>query len=460
MKLKKQKKLAGLLSLSLAIVIAFSACNSPNKKQSSNELKMVHADWTKNVNIYEVNIRQYTPEGTLNAFMEHLPRLKKMGVDILWIMPIHPIGEKNRKGNLGSYYAVKDYKAVNPEFGSMEDFKKLVDKAHEMGMYVILDWVANHSAWDNPWIFENPEWYLQDSTGNIIPPVADWSDVAGLNYTNKNMRLAMIDALKFWISEANIDGYRCDVAGMVPTDFWEDARKELLKLNPELFMLAEADKPEHHHFAFDMSYAWPMHFLLNEIAQGKKPLEELDKQLAKEKAEYPSDAYLMNFTSNHDENSWKGNAVKRLGNALEPMTVFTLTIRGMPLIYSGQEACMDKDLRFFDKDTINWKDCDIAKVYTKLLHLKKTNKALWNGDFGGDMLRIKTSADDQVYAFVRKKDKDQVITVINMSDKEADFMFNDFDTKAELVEVFTNETPNFKNKMKLKAWGYKVFATK
>ncbi len=460
MKLKKQKKLAGLLSLSLVIVFAFSACNSPNKKQSSNELTMVHADWTKNVNIYEVNIRQYTPEGTLNAFMEHLPRLKKMGVDILWIMPIHPIGEKNRKGNLGSYYAVKDYKAVNPEFGSMEDFKKLVDKAHEMRMYVILDWVANHSAWDNPWIFENPEWYLQDSTGNIIPPVADWSDVAGLNYTNKNMRLAMIDALKFWISEANIDGYRCDVAGMVPTDFWEDARKELLKLNPELFMLAEADKPEHHHFAFDMSYAWPMHFLLNEIAQGKKPLEELDKQLAKEKAEYPSDAYLMNFTSNHDENSWKGNAVKRLGNALEPMAVFTLTTRGMPLIYSGQEACMDKDLRFFDKDTINWKDCDIAKVYTKLLHLKKTNKALWNGDFGGDMLRIKTSADDQVYAFVRKKDKDQVITVINMSDKEADFMFNDFDTKAELVEVFTNETPNFKNKMKLKAWGYKVFATK
>ena len=450
---------------SLTILLSFFlmiACKSEVKKEEKSycsEKVQKHVEWSKNSNIYEVNIRQYTPEGTLNAFADHLPRLKEMGVDILWLMPIQPIGEKNRKGTLGSYYAVKDYKAVNPEFGTLEDFKELVKKVHNLDMHIILDWVANHSAWDHPWIESNPEWYLKDSIGNIISPVADWSDVAGFTYENQELRKAMIDALEFWVVETNIDGYRCDVAGMVPTEFWENATSALMK-HKHVFMLAEANVPEHHNYAFDMSYAWNMHFVLNEVFEGKKTLADIDSQLLKDLEEYPSDAYRMNFTSNHDENSWKGNAVKRLGPAKEVMAVFTLTASGMPLIYSGQEACLDKDLEFFEKDLIDWKECDITELYTKLLHLKKENKALWNGDFGGQMEKIATSNDASIYAFSRLKDGQQVISILNMSDKEVEFELNEFETANTLYEVFNGDQFEQKDKFTLDPWGFFVYATR
>ena len=461
----KHKMKTKKLLFSLTILLSFFlmiACKSEVKKEEKSccsEKVQKHVEWSKNSNIYEVNIRQYTPEGTLNAFADHLPRLKKMGVDILWLMPIQPIGEKNRKGTLGSYYAVKDYKAVNPEFGTLEDFKNLVKKVHDLDMHIILDWVANHSAWDHPWIESNPEWYLKDSTGNIISPVADWSDVAGFTYENQELRKAMIDALEYWVVETNIDGYRCDVAGMVPTEFWEDATSALMK-HKHVFMLAEANVHEHHNYAFDMSYAWDMHFILNEIVTGEKTLEDIDNKLLKDLEEYPSDAYRMNFTSNHDENSWKGNAVKRLGPAKEVMAVFTLTASGMPLIYSGQEACLDKDLEFFEKDQIEWKECDITELYTKLLHLKKENKALWNGDFGGKMEKIVTSDDASIYAYSRIKDGQQVVSILNMSDKEIEFELNDFKTTYTLYEVFNGDQFEQNDKFTLDPWEFLVYATK
>ena len=435
----------------------FQNCKSEVKSQDENtNLQEVrHPEWSKNLSIYEVNIRQYTPEGTFNAFAEHLPRLKELGTDILWLMPIHPIGEKNRKGSMGSYYAVKDYFGINPEFGTEEDFINLINKIHELEMYVIIDWVANHSSWDNALIDLHPDWYTKNETGEIISPVDDWSDVADFNFEVPEMQAYMIDALKYWVKEFNIDGYRCDVAGMVPLEFWNNAKYELDKIKP-VFMLAEASEPELHEYAFDMTYAWTMHFLWNEIAQGKKTVDDLVNQFETEKTKYNSSDYRMYFTSNHDENSWKGTALERLGDATKTFAVLSVTMPGMPLIYSGQEVCLDKKLRFFEKDTINWeKDCCLDELYSSLLKLKKENPALWNGNFGGTMERINTTADDKIFAFSRTKENHKVITILNLSKEEVEFEFANSIDNSELTELFTGE--EIGNKYNLKAWEYKVF---
>lgn len=442
-------------TLGLVILIFLISCNSKTSEIKYQEVK--HPEWSKNLSMYEVNIRQYTTEGTFNAFAEHLPRLKELGTDIIWLMPIQPIGEKNRKGSMGSYYAVQDYYGINPEFGTEEDFKNLITKIHELDMYVIIDWVANHSAWDNELINLHPEWYKKDNEGNIIPPVEDWSDVAGFNYEIPELHDYMIDALKYWVQDFNIDGYRCDVAGMVPVDFWNRARYELDKLKP-VFMLAEADDPELNKFAFDMTYAWSSHFLWNEIAQGAKSVDDLVKGFADEKMRYKSSDYRLNFTSNHDENSWKGSAIERLGDATKTFAILSVTAPGMPLIYSGQEACIEKRLLFFEKDTINWdKECCLADFYKALFKLKKENPALWNGDFGGAMERISTTADDKIFAFSRIKDENVVITILNISSEELEFELTNVVDDNKLTELFSNE--KFSNKYKLKAWGYKIFKT-
>ncbi|MEE4197559.1 MAG: alpha-amylase family glycosyl hydrolase [Bacteroidales bacterium] len=447
-----------LLILFLSIVI-IGGCNNPPKgeQQSSGLPETQPPEWSKNAAIYEVNIRQYTPEGTFNAFAGHIPRLKELGVDILWLMPVHPIGEKNRKGSLGSYYSIKDYYGINPEFGTEEDFRNLVNQIHEAGMYIILDWVANHTAWDNPLINEHPEWYTQNEEGEIIAPVDDWTDVADLNYDRPEVREYMTDALTYWVDEFNIDGYRCDVAGMVPTDFWNQARRELDKIKP-VFMLAEANEPELHEEAFDMTYAWDIHFLWNEMAQGKKNMADLVNQLEKEKTKYPQDAYRMLFTSNHDENSWKGTVYDRLGDATETFAVLSATLPGMPLIYSGQEACLDKRLKFFEKDTISWdQECSMFDLYQTLLTLKEENEALWNGAWGGSMERIATPADDHIFAFARTKGEHQVVTVLNLSENEIDVELPEDLENKQLVEVFSGEP--LASSYTMKPWGYKVFTT-
>jgi glycosidase len=342
----------------LAITLFFSCSSNAGKKteistSESSTANIEAVEWSKNSNIYEVNIRQYTPEGTFAAFENHMPRLKEMGVDILWLMPIHPISEKNRKGTMGSYYAVADYQKTNPEFGTLNDLKHLVSTAHEMGMKVIIDWVANHTGWDNWLISEHADWYTSDSTGNIICPLnTDWSDVADLNYDVPEMREYMIQSLEYWVKEANIDGYRCDVAGMVPIDFWVDARTRLDAIKP-LFMLAEHEGKEVLE-AFDMIYAWEFHHIMNGIAKGEKTISDIDAYYAKIDTIFDVEDYLMTFTSNHDENSWNGTAFERMGDAVECMAVFSATVPGMPLIYSGQEDELNKRLKFFEKDVIEW----------------------------------------------------------------------------------------------------------
>jgi glycosidase len=451
-----------LIILIPLIGILFILSCSTNKKEVKKpvppESFVVHPEWSKSANIYEVNIRQYTIEGTFAAFQEHLPRLKELGVDILWLMPVHPVGEKNRKGSLGSYYAVRDYKAVNPEFGTMEDFQALVSNAHQLGFKVILDWVANHSAWDNPWIKEHPEWYSVDSLGKMVSPY-DWSDVADLNYENKALWDEMISALKFWVTESDIDGYRCDVAGMVPTEFWERARKELDEIKP-VFMLAEAEQPDHHVRAFDMSYAWELHHIYNSIAKGEKNANDLMNYFSKQDTLYPVDAYRMNFITNHDENSWNGTEKERLGDAVGALAVLTYTLPGIPLIYSGQEIGLNKRLLFFEKDTINWEtDSDLPLFYSKLSKLKKSQPSLWNGLSGGPLQRIETTNDTAVFAFIREKDESKVFIITNLSSSTVDVKFTKLRLNGEFTELFSEEKIVFTKKLviNLAPWQYLVY---
>ncbi|MGQ1909721.1 alpha-amylase family glycosyl hydrolase [Marinifilum sp. RC60d5] len=416
-------------------------------------------EWSRNANIYEVNIRQYTPEGTINAFAKHMPRLKEMGVDILWLMPVYPISEKNRKGSMGSYYAVADYRAVNPEFGTMEDLQNLVKSAHKMGMKVILDWVANHTGWDNVLMAEHKDWYTQNEKGEIvIPEGTDWSDTADLNYENNDMREYMIGSLKYWIENADVDGFRCDVAGMVPTDFWEQARKDLDAVKP-VFMLAEDGGPELLKNAFDMGYGWDLHHIMNDVAKGEKNANDIEAYFTKIDTVFPADSYIMNFITNHDENSWNGTVNERMGEAGKAFAVLTFTVPGMPLIYSGQEAGMDKRLKFFEKDEIDWSNMELAAFYKELIALKKNNKALQNGVKGGKLVRIPSDKNEAIYAFSREAEGDKVVVILNLS-KEATKATLEMGANAGTYACFKDGNKHdiaAKLNLELKPWEYRVY---
>lgn len=416
----------------------------------------VAPDWAKNSTIYEVNIRQFSKEGTFKSFQQHLPRLKELGVDILWLMPINPIGKLNRKGTLGSYYSVKDYVDVNPEFGTKEDFKTLVDEIHNHGMHVIIDWVANHTAWDNKWVKTNPEFYTKDSSGNFVPPVPDWSDVIDLNYDNKELWKEMISALKYWVSEFDIDGYRCDVAGMVPIEFWNEVRTELDKIKP-VFMLAEWDTPEMHKFAFDMTYDWDLHKIFNGVYAKERNSSDIIKHILNDQKKYPDYAYRMQFTSNHDENSWNGTEYERLGKAAEVFAVLTYVIPGMPLIYNGQEIGFNKRLEFFEKDSIIWKENKFEKLYKNLNELKEKNKALWAGIESGSVDFINNNND--ILIIRRSKENKEVIGFFNLTEKEIEANIR-LEKASGVYISFNNDQQielNGNFQLKLKPWSYIIF---
>ncbi|MGN8225063.1 alpha-amylase family glycosyl hydrolase [Gracilimonas sp. BCB1] len=411
-----KKFLTNLLPVFIALSVIAGGCNKPAQKSENTPVSSVEQlEWSKNSSIYEINVRQYSEEGTIEAVRKDLPRIREMGVRILWLMPIHPIGEKNRKGPLGSYYSVQDYKDVNPNFGTKADFARFVDEAHQLGFKVIIDWVANHTAWDNPWT-ENPDWYELNEEGNFMPPRGtDWSDVIQLDYENEEMRAAMIDALEYWVREFDIDGYRCDVAGMVPTDFWKEAIDSLNTIKP-VFMLAEDGEPELVKEAFHMNYAWQYAHTIREIAKGHQTFQHLDSLMQVTEANYPSSVYRMYFTSNHDENSWNGTDPGMYGDNFENFAVLSATIDGMPLIYNGQESGLDKQLEFFEKDPIEWKEYEYQDFYTTLVGLKRDTPALWNGDFGGDLEFIQIpEGSEGVLAYKRQKDDSEVVVVMNFS---------------------------------------------
>jgi len=430
--------------------------NPAHASQSTSVLP----DWAKSATIYEVNVRQYSAAGDFKSVTQSLPRLKRLGVGILWLMPITPISKVNRKGSLGSPYSVADYKGINPEFGTAEDFHALVKSAHDLGMKVIIDWVANHSGWDNPWIAKK-YWYHRDANDNIIPPNNDWTDVAWLNYDNDDMRRAMIDAMKYWVTEFDIDGFRCDVASGVPVNFWEQATTELQKIKP-LFMLAEEQGTEGMlDEAFVSNYNWQLLDRINTLANNPTSAVTFMGFVSGQATEYPTGSFPMNFITNHDENSWNGSEYKRLGAAVPAMAALTFTLPGVPLIYSGQEVGNTRELAFFEKDQIPNLEVENATTafYKKLVALKTKNQALWNSaPFDAPEL---FQANPNIISYTRTLGKNKVITIINATDKPQKVniamkklagTYYQFSTSKQIKIPATL-------KLNLKPWQFEVYST-
>jgi glycosidase len=428
-----------------ALTLSSTALAAPALPLTEGVSQVAHPSWTENANIYEVNIRQYTPAGTFRAFEPHLARLHHMGVNILWIMPINPISQKMRKGSLGSYYAVSDYTKINPEYGDLEDFKHLVNEAHRQGFKIIVDWVANHTGWDHVWVMQHPDWYKRNAKGELegyhYTDLSDhheetWADVIGLDYSKPEVRAGMIDAMSYWVKTANIDGFRCDVAWTLPVSFWDEARASLERIKP-MFMLAEADTPELQIHAFDMTYDWALYHLLIKVARGLADAHDLADLYSNPARRYPAGAFRMTFTSDHDENSWNGTDRELYGDGAEAMAVLAATLPGMPLIYSGQESDLDKRLAFFDKDSIDWGNYRRAAFYAGLLKLKHRHPALIS-DMQADNLQLIETGNARVFAFQRSKGYDKVRVVVNLS-------------AAPVSVTLSRERP-----LALKSWGWRI----
>lgn len=441
---------------SIALFTFLYACTSQSHKTDVSE----PSQWWNDATIYEINTRQFSPQGTFAEVEKQLPRLKDMGVDILWFMPVQPIGILNRKGSLGSYYSISDYTAVNPEFGTMDDFKRLVNKAHELGMKVILDWVANHTSWDAKWI-NNEGWYSLDSTGKKYSPY-DWSDVVELNYDNTQMRSEMIRDMKYWINTANIDGFRTDMAHEVPTSFWNAASDSLKAVRPDLFMLAESENPDLMSKAFDMNYAWELHHIMNALAKNQIKADSLWRFYDKKNQQFEKDDIQMIFTSNHDENSWAGTEFERMGDAAPAFAALTYVLPGMPLIYNGQEAGFNRRLAFFEKDSIDWAKAQLDKysaLYRNLNALRKNNKALWSGVDGGSFERVNNNMPDKVFSFVREQGLNQVVGVFNFTPQMVEVILENVNLEGEFNMFGSDKKANIKENepVVLPPYGYAVY---
>jgi alpha-amylase len=463
-------------------LLAFMSCKKEQKEEVKavqeevKEIEAVTPEMMETAVIYEANIRQYSPEGTFAEFTKDIPQLKQLGVKIIWLMPIFPISETKRKAKgdlfvsdiedpeerkkyLGSYYAVSDFTKVNQEFGNKEDFRALLKTAHDNGIYVILDWVPNHTGWDHPWLKTNPEFYTKNTKGEITDPLNDdgsskgWADVADLNYDDEGLHKAMIADMMYWITEEDIDGFRCDVAGSVPVSFWQEAIPQL-RAKKELFMLAEAWEPELlKDSLFDMAYAWEGHHIFNEIAKGKQGVKEWDNYIKKMSTQYETDDILMNFVTNHDENSWNGTIKERMGDASEFMTVFSYMVPGMPLIYSGQEYDLNHRLKFFEKDSIPKTKDKTWELLERLGKLKNTNPALNGGKQAASYKSIETS-NDNVLVLKRSKKGNTITLIANFSNEEQRFSNI---VQGKFLDYMINKNVEFKvGIMILKPWEYKI----
>lgn len=400
-------------------------------------------EWKHTTNIYEVNLRQYTQEGTFKAFEKEMPRLKNMGVKTLWFMPVTPIAQLNKKGSLGSQYAASDYTSINPEFGTMDDFKHMINEAHRLGFKVIIDWVANHTGWDHVWTKTHPEFYLKDPDGSFHK-ASGMDDIIELDFSNQEMRLAMIDAMKFWIKETSIDGFRCDLASWVEVDFWKQARPEVEKLKP-LFFIGEFDEIESPEYGkvFDASYSWKWMHKSADYYKKNEPISELT-DLLKQYSAIGDSSMRAWFTTNHDENSWNGTEFEKYGDITKPMAVFSATWNGIPLLYSGQELPNMKRLEFFEKDVIAWNGkYEMADFYKTLLNLKSSNPALRGGDPAGSTYLLNTTASDKILAYVRKNGKDEVLVVLNFSKEPVNFTIQDENLNGTFKNVFDKTKRDF-----------------
>lgn len=445
--------------LALSLILAVTACISPDRASQKNAntleattsytpipyVQLTHPDWAKDAVIYQINTRQFTPAGTFNAAAEQLPRLKALGVDILWLMPIHPIGEQNRKGSLGSPYAVRDYFGVNPEFGTEADFRAFIDAAHAQGFHVILDWVANHTAWDNPLVTQHPDWYETDWKGDFHPtPWTDWADIVDLNYASPGLREYKTEALKYWVEEFDVDGFRADVAGFVPADFWETARAELDAIKP-VFMLAEWQQRDLHRAAFDATYGWAWKEAAMRIAKGTSNAGDLRGFLSEQISTWPLDAYRMLYTENHDQNAWDGATSEIYGAAYHAMLTLSFVTEGIPLIHNGQEVGNQKQLEFFERDPIEWGDYTHpdGALIKQLIAIKKANPALHNGAAGGRIIPVSTDRPGEVLSFARHKRGNHVLVLFNLSPETVTFDLTDGPVEGDWTDALTGADETF-----------------
>ena len=425
-------------------------------KQNNN----THADWSYSAVLYEMNIRQLTPEGTLRAAEKKLEFLHSMGIDAIWMMPIYPIGEENRKGSLGSYYSIQDYCAVNPEFGTMEDFDSFVAKAHSLGMKILLDWVANHTARDAKWLkTKSADWYEREADGTAKIPW-DWSDTAKLNYANHDVWRGQIEAMRFWVEKHNIDGFRCDMAMLVPIEFWQQAAKVLHAVKPDIFMLAEAEELNLFDKAFDMCYAWEIHHMMCDIAKGERRVWDLRNTMYADRERYPNSAMKMMFTSNHDENSWSGSEFDRFGAAREVMTALTFVWEAaMPLLYTGQEVGYNHSFEFFERDYIpaeKYQANEDTELYRKLIALKHSQPALQAGERGGRTIEIENNAKDCLMTFVRELGDSRVVAIMNLSPYTIHADYNNGIYAGEYTNAITGEKVLLPMHLEqdIEPWGY------
>ncbi len=418
-------------------------------------------DWKHYTNIYEVNLRQYTQEGSFGAFEKELPRLRDMGVQTLWLMPVTPIAKEKMKGSLGSYYACSDYTSLNPEFGTMQDFKSLVNTAHEMGFKLIIDWVANHTGWDHVWTKSNPDFYKLDPSTGTFRVASGMDDIIELNYHNPALRIAMIDAMRFWVRECDIDGFRCDLASWVELDFWREARPRVEELKP-LFWLGEFDELENPEYGqvFDASYSWKWMHKTRSFYLHQEPLHEL-RNLLDQYTAIGNNSMRAWFTSNHDENSWNGTEYEKYGSIARALAVFSCTWNGIPLVYSGQELPLyHKRLMFFDKDSIPWTgQYELHGFYKKLLNLHARNPALRGGDDTASTINLTTNADHRIFAYRRKKDEQEVVVILNFSNDTVGFEVPDLSAEGIFEELFSGSLNDFSRSRNfiLQGGGYLVF---
>lgn len=411
--------------------------------------------WSSHTNIYEVNIRQYTTEGTFNAFASHIPRLADMGVEVLWMMPITPISVEGRKGTMGSYYACSDYRTTNPEFGTIEEFSSLVKQAHALGMKVIIDWVANHTGLDHVWATTHPQYYKKNAEGKFYD-THGWDDVIDLNFYDQSMRQALIGAMHFWVATCDIDGFRCDMAHLVPRDFWQQARTALEPLKP-LFWLAETEDLPYLE-VFDCCYAWKWMHHSEKYCKGQVTMRSLVELLTDYEKNYPDYTCPLFFTANHDENSWNGTEYEKYDAAARSFAVFSFTWSGIPLIYSGQELPNLKRIKFFDKDTIEWTgNNQLHDFYKALAGLRKQHPAVDNGGLAHPIL-IDTDHNDKVLAYLRQHDNRQVLVILNLSPQPVTVQMAESPARGRFTNIFDGKQFEIKAGMPIdmKAWEYFV----
>lgn len=414
-------------------------------------------EWVRRAVIYEINVRQYSRGGNFAAVTAELPRISELGVDTLWFMPIHPIGELNRKGSLGSYYAVRDYYEVNPEFGTAQEFKQLVDAAHAQGFRVILDWVGNHTAWDHPLTSQHPEFYVRDAKGSFVPPTGfDWTDVIQLDLNNPAVLDYQFGAMAYWVENFGIDGFRCDFATGVPTPFWNELSARLRAIRPDLFLLSESELPQHQLAAFHASYGFEMMHTFNAVAQGRAGVSHIDDTLARSRVRLPAGGALLYYTSNHDENSWQGTEFERLGGGAAPFAVLSFALDGIPLIYNGQEIGLDRRLEFFERDPIRWTPHPrLTSFYRTLCGLKRSHPALHTG---APMRRLPTTANDALYVVMREAGPARVLVLLNLTARDATADTFDRGLQGRWRDVFTGDelVLDAAATFPLRAWGYRV----